>query len=211
MLLHHAFARRRARGEDIVLGTILEPALGVIRRTLVRAAQVEPAHLDIVALRLVPDHDLFGALDTAALVAFAPHRGFGSTDRRRRFGIGYRAFKPFHVDVGLAASIRDPNPSAYATTGRTSGHVSRNIVAGHSLPWSVEPHRKHNEVIKRNLTNIGIIGNRKRRSRSHSLVLRVNVGRRNTTLGRVLSLSERIGRSRMWLAVRPLGGVLSVE
>ena len=101
-----AQSRTRARYRTHPL-TILEPALGVIRRTLVRAAQVEPAHLDIVVLRLVPDHDLFGALDTAALVVFAPHRGFGSTDRRRRFGIGYRAFKPFHVDVGLAASIRD--------------------------------------------------------------------------------------------------------
>jgi len=87
--------------------TILESALGVIRRAPVFSAQVEPAHFDIVALQLVPDHNLFWALDTLALVIFAPHRGLGSSDRRRRFRIGYHAFKPLHVDVGLATSVGD--------------------------------------------------------------------------------------------------------
>ena len=76
-----------------------------------------------------------------------------------------------------AAKVRKGTYSTYAATRRTGGHVSRNIIVGYSFPWSAAcvwtnlvtstgsqkkkssalvPHRKHNEVIKRNLTNIGL-------------------------------------------------------
>jgi len=99
MLVYHPFTF----GENVVLGTcntrtgehgrltkqhvqgrtILEPALGIVRRALPTPTKILPFYLDVGALKLIPDHDLFWALDALALVVLTPHGRFGCANRRR--------------------------------------------------------------------------------------------------------------------------------
>ena len=98
VLVYHPFAG----GENVVLGTcktrtgkygglttaragrtILEPALGIVRRALLTPAKILPFYLDVGALKLIPNHDLFWALDALALVVLTPHGRFRCANRRR--------------------------------------------------------------------------------------------------------------------------------
>jgi len=87
--------------------TILEPAIAVVRRALRTAALVGAVNHDVISLSLVPDYDLLGALSTCTLVLLAPDGRLGSGNRGSGSSAGDHALESLHVNVRLAASIRN--------------------------------------------------------------------------------------------------------
>lgn len=97
---------------------------------------------------------MLGALSACALVLLAPDGRFWGGDRSSGSGTGDHALESLHVDVRLAAPIRNPNPSTSAPICRTSRHVLRNIVACHTFPRGVIADGKDGQVVHSNLANI---------------------------------------------------------
>ncbi len=92
--------------------TIREPAIGVVRGALALSILIKSVNLDVVSACLMPVKHLLGALDTFALVIFAPNGGLGSGD-----GLGARAASDsasegLVVHVGLATSRGHVNIAA---------------------------------------------------------------------------------------------------
>lgn len=87
--------------------TVLEPTLAIVRRTLSIAAQVTTVDCDVVALSLIPDQDLLCALSTCTLVLLAPDGRFRGGKRGGGRSAGDHALESLHVNVRLAAPIRN--------------------------------------------------------------------------------------------------------
>lgn len=139
-------------------------------------AQVIASDRNVVSLSLIPDQDLFGALNTFTLVILAPDGRFGGGNRGSGGSASNHALETLHVDVRLAAPIRDPNPSTSATICGTSRHVLGNIVARDTFPRGIIADGKHGEVVHRNLADIRLVRDCECSSSSHRLVLCMKVG-----------------------------------
>lgn len=141
------------------------------------ATLVSAVNLDVVSLSLIPDQDLLGALSTFTLVLLAPDGRLWGGNRGSRGSVSDHALESLHVDVRLAAPIRDPNPSTRATIFRTSRHVLGNIVTCNTFPRGVIADGKHGEVIHRNLADIRLVRDCECGPSSHRLVLCMHVRR----------------------------------
>jgi hypothetical protein len=87
--------------------TILESTFAIVRRALRVTAQVIAGDRDVVSLSLIPDQNLFGALNTFTLVVLAPDGRFGGGNRGSGGSASNHALETLHVDVRLTAPIRD--------------------------------------------------------------------------------------------------------
>lgn len=100
-------------GENIILRAVLPPHLRIIAGALRLAAQIPPAHRDVILFVLVPVDHLLRTADALPLVVLAPHGGLGRGERARR-GEGRRRGDATPegglVDILLATAVRDPAP-----------------------------------------------------------------------------------------------------
>lgn len=153
------------------------------------------------------------ALSTCTLVLLAPDGRLGSGNRGSGGSVGDHALESLHVDVRLAAPIRNPNPSTSATICGTSRHVFWNIVACDTFPRGVIADGKHGEVIHRNLADIRLVRDCECSPSSHRLVLCMHVW-----IAYAITRRKRGARQicdgvilRMISAITPLGCELSIK
>lgn len=176
-------------------------------------AQVIAANRDVVSLSLIPDQDLFGALSTFTLVILAPDGRLGGSNRGSGGSASNHALKTLHVNVRLAAPIRNPNPSTSATICGTSRHVLGYIVACDTFPRGIIADGKHGEVVHRNLADIRLVRDCECSSSSHSLVLGMYIGiTYATTRGKrgACQICDRVVL-RVILTITPFGCKLAIK
>jgi hypothetical protein len=176
-------------------------------------AQVIAANRDVVSLSLIPYQDLFGALSTFTLVALAPDGRLGGSNRGSGGSTSNHALKTLHVNVRLAAPIRNPNPSTSAAICGTSRHVLGNIVACNTFPRGIIADGKHGEVVHRNLADIRLVRDCESSSSSHRLVLSMHVWVAYATTRRKRGARQIRNRVvlRVVSTITPLGCELTIK
>ena len=96
--------------------------------------------VDVISF-LLGEHDhAFGTLDTLVRLAFAPDRSFSWRESTGSgFDVGDPAVIAYHIFVGQAAVVGDPESGANTTAWRALWQVCGDIEFGDSVPGSTSP------------------------------------------------------------------------
>lgn len=152
-------------------------------------------------------------MGTCTLVLLTPDGRLGGGNRGSRGSAGDHTLESLHVNVRLAAPIRNPNPSTSATICRTSRHVLGNIVACDTFPRGIIADGKHGEVVHRNLADIRLVRDCECSPSSHRLVLCMHVGITYATTGRKRGARQICDGVVVGVisTITPVGGELTIE
>ena len=135
--------------EDIILCTIRKTCLHVVSGTPPLSILLYTVDINVVPFALVEHDYALGTLDALARVVLAPHWGLSWRESAGGgLDVGDLAVITYHVFVGLAAVVGNPETGADTTTWRALGQVCGDVQIGFSAVWSAGRQQSANDKKK---------------------------------------------------------------